>query len=131
MEHHETPPQPSEINPEELSRFIDSILWEEGTTFTFNGIKFHLIITPKENLEQAKKEGKLHEYGKIGEFFQSANGYDIYLHGTIPEFERKRVLFHLIFAASFQHYQNLPEQKAYQQAREAEEKIFGPRPEGL
>jgi len=111
-----------EINAENLLSFIDSIQWEQGYEFSYNGSNFLLDITDAETVARGQA-------GLPAEYFKSTaiDGWDIYLHDTIPEAERKRVLFHEILEA------NLKDQgfskNAHQLALKEEQKIFGEREE--
>ncbi len=112
---------------EELMAYIDTIKWEEGHESMFNGITIHLIVTPRDSLEQAEKEGTLSGYGKPAEFHRSESGtWDIYLHDTIPEQERKRVLFHELVEINM-IADGLSQSDAHKVALREELKIFGKR----
>ena len=112
----------------ELINILDKIKWENRYRFSFNGTEFILMITPKKELIEAKAKGKLKEFGPPAEFFASTyvNWFDIYLHDTISEKNRKRVLFHEILEANLQD-QQIPETEAHKIALREEEKVFGAR----
>lgn len=95
----ETPPETEKVSEkliQEIMSIVDTVKWEWGYEFVFHGIHINIIVTPREDLINAKKEGTLDRFGKVAEFFRSPDNqsWDIYLHETIPEGERNRVLFH-------------------------------------
>ena len=89
-----------EKNIRELLVLLDGdiVKWEDDCMFEFNGTEFYILITPKNELAKAEAEGKLDIYHEPAEYYESTlvNGFDIYLHDTIPKSDRKRVLFHEI-----------------------------------
>ena len=117
-----------ELRTEELLNILDSIKWELGYRFYFNGTNFHIITTPADEINESVIKGERDQYGEPAEYHQSTetDGYDIYLHDTIPESERKRVLFHEILEANLQN-QGFSEKDAHSMTLQAEEKIFGQR----
>ncbi len=124
MEKQEIPQQP-ELKTEKLLSLLRSVRWKNGYTFTFNGTEFYLCITEKERLSEATTE---EEFGKPAEYFRSTlvEGFDIYLHDTIPKSERKRILFHEILEANLID-QGFSEPEAHSITLQEEEKIFGKR----
>ncbi len=120
-------PQP-EIKTNELLTLLDTIQWEQGYEFTFNKTNFFLDITDAETLQKAKEEGRIEKCGLPAEYFRSTyiNGYDIYLHDTIPLSDRKRVLFHEILEANLQD-QGFTYTQAHNITIKEEEKKFGKR----
>lgn len=96
MENLEKIKQP-EIKIQELLSLIESIKWENEYEFSYNGTNFLLFIITKEDIETF-------DAGESAEYHRSTliDGYDIYLHDTIPEADRKRVLFHEILEANLQ-----------------------------
>ena len=119
MENLENIKQP-EIKSEELLSVIDKIKWENMYEFSFNGTNFLLIIIEKEDIEtrDVGEEAEYHESTMI-------DGYDIYLFDTIPESNRKRVLFHEILEANLQDqgFKN----EAHEIALKEEQKIYNNR----
>ncbi len=85
-----------EIKTEELLDLLKTIEWKNRYAFSFNGKNFQLLIIPKEDLAEDKES-----YGEEAEFHISTeiNGFDIYLHDTIPYEIRNRILFHEILEA--------------------------------
>ncbi len=119
MENLENIKQP-EIKTEELLSTIENIKWKNGYEFSYNGTNFLLIIIRKEDI-------KTKDAGEEAEHYASTeiDGYDIYLFDTIPEVNRKRILFHEILEANLRH-QGL-ENKAHEIALKEEQKIFNNR----
>lgn len=117
-----------EINASELAIFVKTIKWEWGYQFTFNGTDFTIFVTSIEELEKYQEEGV--DPGEAAEYFAStvANGFDIYVHDTIPELERERVLFHEVLEANLLD-QGFQVSEAHKIAYTEEEKIFGNRTE--
>jgi len=127
MENREQIRQP-EIKTEELLTLIDTVQWEQGYEFSFNGTEFFLDITEIEALQKADAEGRKEKYGLPAEYIRSTyvNGYDIYLHDTIPTQERKRILFHEILEANLRD-QRFSQSQAHDITINEEEKVFGKR----
>ncbi|MFA4818973.1 MAG: hypothetical protein WC621_03965 [Patescibacteria group bacterium] len=125
MENREIIRQP-ELKTEELLALLDSIKWEQGYRFTFNGTEFYINITKAGRLAKAEAEGKLAKFGKSAEYFASTyvRGYDIYLHDTIPESDRRRILFHEILEANLRD-QSFSLHEAHDIVLKEEQKAFG------
>ena len=60
-----------ELKLEELFLLIDSIKWEQGFRFKFNGTEFYINITESERLGEAKTEEEKRMFGKSAEYFAS------------------------------------------------------------
>ncbi len=116
-----------EVNIEELISLLDEIKWENGNSFKFNGTEFLMLISTIEELNEPREPGV--SFGDEAEIFGSntVDGFDIYLHDTINESQRKRVLFHEILEGNLRHKFNLEGEQAHQIAFKEEEKVFGPR----
>lgn len=113
----------------ELAEFVKTIPWENGYIFEFAGIAYFLCVTTEEELAECKtaKERK-EKYGESAEYFGSdtVDGFDIYLHDTIPGSERERVLFHEI-SETIQIRGGKKRDDAHAMACKAEEQIYGKR----
>lgn len=109
-----------EIKAEELISIIEDIKWEDYYGFSYNGTDFLLILLDQDDIDSGNG-------GEMAEFTESTiiNGYDIYLFETIPETERKRILFHEILEANLQD-QGFKSQ-AHDIALAEERKYFGDR----
>jgi len=115
-----------ELKTEELLRLLKDIKWEYGSIFNFNGIPFQIIITNVDELADDKTGEK---YGEPAEFYESTEvpgGFDIYLHDTIPESERERILFHEIMEANLTS-QGIKDSERHDITLQEEEKVFGKR----
>lgn len=127
MEKQETYRQP-ELKTKKLLSLLKSVIWEQGYTFEFNGTEFYICITEAERLLEATTEEETESFGKPAEYFRSTlvDGFDIYLHDTIPEKDRERILFHEILEANLID-QGFSEPEAHNITLQEEEKIFGQR----
>ncbi len=112
-----------EIKTEELILVIDSIKWEQHHRSSYNGTTFQLFITERERLEESPGI-----FGEPAEYFASTeiNGWDIYLHDTIPLEDRKRILFHEILEVNLLE-QGFDRNHAHKLTLVEEEKVFGKR----
>jgi len=117
-----------EIKTKELLELVDTIKWEHGYRFEFNGTKFNLVMTDAESIELAEKEGDKNRYGEPAEYFQSTliDGYDIYLHATISEADRRRIMFHEVLECNLRQ-QGYSSAEAHVITAKEEEKNFGKR----
>lgn len=118
-----------ELKSKEILTLLDKIEWKDYFTFTFNGVGFCLIITPVDELEKTENSAEREKrFGKPAEYAESTYvvGFDIYLHDTIPQAERRRILFHEVLEASLRS-QGLSESEAHAMALKEEERIFGKR----
>ena len=110
-----------EIKVIELLRVIDSIKWENGYEFSYNGTCFLLFL-----LTQA--EHQQNESHEEAEYFKSTEkeGWDIYFLETLTEEKRRKELFHEIAECNLrdQYFSN---SEAHQIALKAEQHIFGQR----
>jgi|GEM_PF-2363106 len=128
MEKQEITPQP-ELKTEELLSMLSTVKWEQGYRFTFNGTEFYINITEAEALAGVETETERNKmFGEPAEYFESTyvKGFDIYLHDTIPEADRPKILFHEILEANLQD-QGFSEPEAHKITLAEEEKIFGRR----
>lgn len=117
-----------EIKTAELLDLLDKVEWKSGFEFEFNGTEFYLVVTPADVLAEAKTEDEMADFGKPAEYIRSThiNGFDVYLHGTIPEKDRKRMLFHEILECNLVD-QNFSEEEAHQITLGEEQRVFGER----
>jgi len=115
-----------EIKIDQLLELLDTLEWENHYEFEYDGVEFLLIITDTEELQKAEKEGTLDEHGEFAEFSASdlVDGFDIYLHDTIPIGRRKRILFHEILEATLGR-KGFPLDKIHEIASREENKVFG------
>lgn len=127
----ETPQETEKVSEkliQEIMSVVHTVPWEWGYDFTFQGIHINIIVTPSEDLVDAKEDGTLGRFGKSAEFFRSPNNvsWDIYLHGTIPKTERPRVLFHELVEIKMIE-EDFSSDEAHSIALREEIKKFGPR----
>lgn len=115
-----------EIKTDKLLGLLDTLKWEDHYEFEYDGVEFLLIVTDAEELREAEKEGTLDEYGEPVEFSasDSVDGFNIYLHDTIPIEKRKRILFHEILEATLAR-KGFPLDKIHEIASKEENKVFG------
>ncbi len=115
-----------EIKIDELLGILDTLKWKDHYEFEYDGVEFLLIITDAEELRKAEKEETLDEHGEPAEFSASdlVDGFDIYLHDTIPAEKRKRILFHEILEATLAR-KGFPLDKIHEIALKEENKVFG------
>ncbi len=118
-----------EFKSEQLLSLIDTVKWEGGYMFVFDGVELTIYTSTVEELEtiEDKVERKKH-FGEPAEYHASTvtGGFDIYLHETIPEADRKRVLFHEITEIKLRT-QGYSQNDAHNLTLSEENKIFGER----
>ncbi len=110
-----------ELHSDALLALIDTLQWKSYFSFSFNRTNYVLIIKDTETVARGRA-------GASAEYFRSTaiNGWDIYLHDTIPSPDRKRILFHEIMEINLRD-QGFDQQEAHQVTLVEEEKQFGPR----
>lgn len=114
-----------EIRDKELLSLIESIEWKSWYAFSYNGTNFLLFILEEDDI-------KSDVGGEQAEIYPSSQtgGWDIYLHNTISESERSRVLFHEILEGDLAAH-GFPMKDAHEVALKEEQKIFGERENNL
>lgn len=103
-----------------LLDLLEKIQWKDYYKFSYNRTKFLLLMVEDD------QEGPQDE--EIAEYFRSTmiDGWDIYVHETLPDNSRKRSLFHEILEANLRD-QGYSRNDAHRITLEEENKVFGPR----
>ena len=115
----ELPRQP-EVNVGELMATINSLRWEDGEQFFYNGSEYHYISLREEEIDPVV--GPVW-YARSSE---DARVWDVYVLDTLPEADRVRMVFHEMLECNLKD-QGFGHEEVHGLALEQEEKQFGKR----
>lgn len=107
------------VKAEELLNTVNHLKLQEGEKFSYNGTNFLLIFSDKTSESDDHAKAVFHTSTLI-------DGFDIYILDSVPDDEKRRMLFHEMLEANLRD-QSLNNMEAHNLAVENEQKIFGDR----
>ncbi len=101
---------------------LETIDFNYGTEFSFNGSNFFLILTNSTEVARSESDGDA--FSSRSTYI---NGWDLYMYEGLEGEQRMRKLFHEVTECNLID-QGCDGDEAHLLALEIEEEVFGPRP---